>query len=89
MCAEALQACENAWNFSGGNTEALSIAGYIQAVAGDKTKAESQVQEMLQRKKERYVPPYNLALVFAGLGQPSPHNIGFSKLLKTAMDQLL
>ena len=69
MYAEALQACENAWNFSGGNTEALSIAGYVQAVAGNKTKAESKVQEMLQRKKERYVPPYNLALVFAGLGQ--------------------
>ena len=70
MYPEALQACEDAWNFSGGNTEALSIAGYVQAVAGDKTKAESKVQEMLQRKKERYVPPYNLALVFAGLGQP-------------------
>ena len=25
---------------------------------------------MLERKKERYVPPYNLALVFAGLGEP-------------------
>jgi TolB-like protein/Tfp pilus assembly protein PilF len=69
MYAEALQACENAWNFSGGNTEALSIAGYVQAVAGDKTKAESKLQEMLERKRERYVPPYNLALVFAGLGQ--------------------
>jgi TolB-like protein/Flp pilus assembly protein TadD len=67
--AEALQACENAWNFSGGNTEALSIAGYVHAVAGDKTKAESKVQEMTQGKKKRYVPPYNLALVFAGLGQ--------------------
>jgi len=69
MYAEALQACENAWNFSGGNTEALSIAGYVQAVAGDRTQAERKVQEMLQRKKERYVPPYNLALVFAGLKQ--------------------
>jgi hypothetical protein len=25
---------------------------------------------MLERKKERYVPPYNLALVFAGLREP-------------------
>jgi hypothetical protein len=25
---------------------------------------------MLERKKERYVPPYNLALVFTGLSEP-------------------
>jgi hypothetical protein len=25
---------------------------------------------MLERRRERYVPPYNLALVFAGLGEP-------------------
>jgi hypothetical protein len=24
---------------------------------------------MMERKKERYVPPYNFALVFAGLGE--------------------
>jgi TolB-like protein/Flp pilus assembly protein TadD len=65
--AEALQACENAWSFSGGNTEALSIAGYVLAASGDEANAEHRIHEMLERKKERYVPPYNLALVFAGL----------------------
>ncbi|HEY1424702.1 MAG TPA: winged helix-turn-helix domain-containing protein [Candidatus Acidoferrum sp.] len=69
MYAEALLACENAWEYSGGNTEALSIAGYVHAVAGDQTKAEGKIHEMMERRKERYVPPYNLALVFAGLGQ--------------------
>ena len=24
---------------------------------------------MMERKKERYVPPYNVALIFAGLGE--------------------
>lgn len=69
MYPEALEACENAWNFSGGNTEALSVAGYVHAAAGEKLKAEGKIHEMLERRKERYVPPYNLALVFAGLGQ--------------------
>jgi tetratricopeptide (TPR) repeat protein len=67
MYAEALAACEHAWEFSGGNTEALSIAGYVHAVSGDRAKAEATIHRMLELKKERYVPPYNVALVFAGL----------------------
>jgi tetratricopeptide (TPR) repeat protein len=67
MHSAALEACDNASKFSGGNSEALSLAGYVHAVSGDKAKAESKIHEMLERKKECYVPPYNLALVFAGL----------------------
>lgn len=69
MYSEAFEACDSALNFSGGNAEALSLAGYIHAVAGDTLKAERRIQEMLDRKTERYVPPYNLALVYSGLGQ--------------------
>ena len=69
MYSEALIACDRAWEFSAGNSEALSLAGYVHAVSGDRAKAEEKIQEMLERKKERYVPPYNLALVFAGLGE--------------------
>ena len=67
--SEALAACERAWEFSGGNTEALSIGGYVHAVSGDPAKAEQTLHRMLELRKERYVPPYNLALVFAGLGE--------------------
>jgi tetratricopeptide (TPR) repeat protein len=67
--ADALAACEQAWEFSGGNTEALSIAGYVHAVSGDRAKAETTIHQMLELKKKRYVPPYNVALVFAGLGE--------------------
>jgi tetratricopeptide (TPR) repeat protein len=69
MYAEALVACDLAGQFSGGNSEALSMAGYVHAVAGDRGKAEGYIQQMMERKKERYVPPYNLALVFAGLSE--------------------
>jgi TolB-like protein/Flp pilus assembly protein TadD len=69
MYSEALVACDRAWEFSAGNSEALSLAGYVHAVTGDRAKAEGKIQEMLERKKERYVPPYSLALVFAGLGE--------------------
>jgi tetratricopeptide (TPR) repeat protein len=67
MYSQALAACDHAWEFSGGNTEALSLAGYVHAVSGDRAKAEASIYQMLERRKERYVPPYNVALVFAGL----------------------
>lgn len=67
MYSQALAACDHAWEFSGGNTEAISLAGYVHAVSGDRAKAEATIHQMLERKKERYVPPYNVALVFAGL----------------------
>jgi tetratricopeptide (TPR) repeat protein len=69
MYSEALVACEHAWEFSGGNTEALSLAGYVHAVSGDSAKAEATLHQMLELKKSRYVPPYNIALLLAGLGQ--------------------
>jgi TolB-like protein/Tfp pilus assembly protein PilF len=70
--AEALECCRNAWMSSGGNTEALSIAGYVHAVSGERAEADGKIQELLARSKEHYVPPYNIALIFAGLRDLDP-----------------
>lgn len=69
MYPEALAACARAWEFSGENSEGLSLAGYIHAAAGEKDEAEAKIRQMQEQKRRRHVPPYNLALVFAGLGQ--------------------
>lgn len=69
MYQEALVACERAREYSGGNTEALSLAGYIYAISGEQAKAEHNIQKLQHENSKRYVPPYNLALVFAGLKQ--------------------
>jgi len=69
MYSEALAACDYAWKYSSGNTEALSLAGYVHAVSDDRAKAEAKVDQMLELKRQRYVPSYNLALVQAGLGK--------------------
>ena len=69
MYSEAFAACDKALEYSGGNSEALSIAGYVHAVSGNRTEAEAKIHTMLERKQQRYVPPYNVALVFAGLGE--------------------
>jgi TolB-like protein/Flp pilus assembly protein TadD len=68
MYSEALAACDAAWEFSGGNSEALSLAGYVHAVSGETAKAKAKIQELLEQNAKRYVPPYSVALVFAGLG---------------------
>jgi len=67
-CDDALAACNKAWEFSGGNSEALSLAGYIHAVSGEREKAEAKIKQLQEQRLRRYVPPYNFALVFAGLG---------------------
>ena len=67
LYSEALIACHDAWEHSG-NTEALSIAGYVHAVSGNKAEAESSLENLLKIKKERYIPAFNVALIFVGLG---------------------
>ena len=67
MYSEALAACDAAWELSGGNSEALSIAGYVHAISGEIAKAQDKIQQLLEQKAKRYVPPYSVALVFAGL----------------------
>jgi DNA-binding winged helix-turn-helix (wHTH) protein/tetratricopeptide (TPR) repeat protein len=53
----------------GGNSKTLSCRGYILARAG-MTAAACEVLSTLQEvERERYVPPYALALVHAGFGQ--------------------
>ena len=69
MYPEALAACDRAWEFSGGNTEAPSLAGYVCAVSGDRAGAEGKISQMLEVREQRYVSSYNLALVYAGLGE--------------------
>ena len=69
MYSEAFAACDKALEYSEGNSEALSLAGYVHAVSGNRAEAEAKIQTMLERKQQRYVPPYNVALVFAGLGE--------------------
>jgi tetratricopeptide (TPR) repeat protein len=69
MYSEALAACDHAWEYSSGNTEAPSLAGYVHAVSGNRAKAKVKIDQMLDLRKQRYVPSYNLALVHAGLGE--------------------
>jgi TolB-like protein len=65
----ALEALNLAARLSGGNSKAISLRGYILAELG-RTAEAREVSSMLETlSKERYVPPYAEALVYAGLGE--------------------
>lgn len=64
---DALVACTNALAHSGGNTEAMSIAGHVHARSGNCVRAQEMLDALMERGRHAYVPPYNIALVHAGL----------------------
>jgi tetratricopeptide (TPR) repeat protein len=64
----ALHALASAARFSAGNSKALSLTGYILARAGRTAEARDVLVTLEEASRQRYVPPYALALVHAGLG---------------------
>ncbi len=66
----AIESLEKAYEFSGGNTEALSIKGYVLATNGRRGEARQVLDGLIKSGQSRFVPPYNVALVYAGLGDP-------------------
>jgi len=67
----ALEALEKAEALSG-NSKMLSLRGYILAKSGRTNQAEGVLRTLQSIARERYVPPYAMALVYAGLGQSDP-----------------
>ena len=66
--AAALTEFDTAFQLSEGNTEALSLKGYTMAVMGRRREAEQVMRTLLETARTRFVPPYNVALLYAGLG---------------------
>jgi len=64
----AIQSFEKAYGSSGGSTFALSMKGYVLAKSGRRAEAEQIVHRLIGTGKSRFVPPYKIALVYAGLG---------------------
>jgi tetratricopeptide (TPR) repeat protein len=65
----ALEALTAAARFSGQNSKPLSLRGYILAKAGSANEARDLLTTLETVSRQRYVPPYALALVHAGLGE--------------------
>jgi TolB-like protein/Flp pilus assembly protein TadD len=65
----ALEALNKAGRFSGGNSKAISLRGYLFAKLGRANEAREVLSTLEAIARERYVPPYAMALVHAGLGE--------------------
>ncbi|MGH8239181.1 MAG: winged helix-turn-helix domain-containing protein, partial [Steroidobacteraceae bacterium] len=64
----ALAEFRNARDLSAGNSETVSMVGYTLARSGDSKGAQAALAELLERGKEQYVPPFNVAMLYNGLG---------------------
>jgi serine/threonine-protein kinase len=69
MYPEALAELSQAKEFSGGNTETISLIGYVWALSGNRAQALKVLDELKSLSAKRYVPPHNIAMVNNGLGE--------------------
>lgn len=65
----ALAALDRAGEFGGGNSKVLSLRGYVLAKMDRKDEAITVLRTLQAVSQERYIPPYAIALVYAGLAE--------------------
>lgn len=64
----AIKEAEKAAASSGGNSEAASLTGYAMARSGRRDEAASILKDLETNSNQRYVPSYNIAMIYNGLG---------------------
>ena len=69
MFAEAIVEARQASELSGGQTISVAFEGYALAKLGKRDGAQAALNALLTRSKERFVPPYHIAMVYNGLGE--------------------
>lgn len=65
---EAITAIEHALRLSGGSPVYDSMRGHAYAVAGKRAEAQKVIEELQALSNRRYVSPFEIALVYIGLG---------------------
>jgi serine/threonine-protein kinase len=70
MFVEAVDEARRAGRFSGASTRPTAFLAYALAKSGKRTEALSELEKLLTLSKSRYVSPYNVAMIYAGLNQP-------------------
>ena len=69
MCDEGLAELEQAVTLAPGNTNWLGQLGQAYGLAGELAKARDVLQQLEVLSRQRYVSPYHMAYVYAGLGE--------------------
>ncbi len=68
MFPEAVAEARRAGALSSGQTISIAFEGYALAKSGKRDEALAALASLLKRSKERFVPPYHIAMVYNGLG---------------------
>jgi TolB-like protein/tetratricopeptide (TPR) repeat protein len=68
----ALDALQRAALFSSGNSKVIALRGYVMAKRGRTRDTRELLHTLEGISRERYVPSYAFALLYAGLGEPEP-----------------
>jgi TolB-like protein/Flp pilus assembly protein TadD len=69
MFDQATAEYQKAFELSAGNTETIAFRGHIRAQLGQRAEAEESIRILTEISRQKYVPPYNVAIVYAGLGE--------------------
>ena len=69
MFAEAIAATNKVREITPVSTEPIAYGAYALAKSGKITEARASLDELLGWSKTRYVPPYNIALIYNALGE--------------------
>ena len=69
MFPEAIAEARRGETLPVGGTRGKSMMGYALAKSGKPTEARAVLEELLTLSKKRYVSPYNIALIYNGLGE--------------------
>ena len=65
----ALEALDRAARLSGGNSKPISLTGYVLARSGREQDARALLARLNETARERFVPPYAIALIHLGLDE--------------------
>jgi serine/threonine protein kinase/tetratricopeptide (TPR) repeat protein len=66
---EAIAEFQKAVSLSGASALATGYLGYGYAIAGRRGEAEGKIKELQELSKQRYVPAFSIAVIYAGLSQ--------------------
>jgi TolB-like protein/Tfp pilus assembly protein PilF len=66
---EALIEYNKALEIAGDTPQVRAHIAHVMAVSGKKTEALAALAELQERAKRQYVPPYDIALIYVGLGE--------------------
>jgi serine/threonine protein kinase/tetratricopeptide (TPR) repeat protein len=66
---EAIAEYQEALRISGGGTVLSALLGHAQALSGNRAEAIKIIDRLKEQSERQYVPAFNVALIYAGLGQ--------------------